>query len=436
MPCQLPSPPILTTNKDHNPLGKPLPKPSMDDTISLRCHIAALETELRLVKEQHVQSQNSITYLITILGNQNKPAVQTTHDHEIESLRSQLENALQCKAQLERLITTSQWAKSTPAPVSPPETSEELQETRVSPAVVEGNVGVDLLGSLSEEGDQEMSQIQEKVSCSVSEEGVHDGWAKIQRKIHENSENVSKEPAVRRVRILFHEHNRLAGAACFIKDLEDPDQYAKYWVNYACQHQEHTAEEWRSYYEAHIRPNRCETGTAQSVQMRSYSMDEVKQCDIPPAVQPTASPVSPLQHSKWAVPQPVAQWPTPQPRPHVRSPYAGSSYQSYEVTHYPASKDVGLRRTVLVSNIPIGMTVADVLSQLESDRIVEAKFAGTAGMKTLPPIMSNMAIVEFLDNEDAQMYVDVYSRHAVFDLKLIATPTRPLRRSRVDSGYN
>jgi hypothetical protein len=120
----------------------------------------------------------------------------------------------------------------------------------------------------------------------------------------------------------------------------------------------------------------------------------------------------------------------------VRSLYAGNSYLSYGVTHYPASKDVGLRRSVLISNIPIGMAVADVLLQLESDRIVEAKFAGTAGMKTLPPIMTNMAIVDFLDNEDAQMYVDVYAKHAMFDLKLIATPTRPLRRSRVDSGYN
>ena len=82
------------------------------------------------------------------------------------------------------------------------------------------------------------------------------------------------------------------------------------------------------------------------------------------------------------------------------------------------------------------MTLTDLFSELPSDRILEAKFAGTAGMKTLPPIMMNMAIVEFLDNEDAQMYVDVYAKHAVFDLKLIATPTRPLRRARVDSGYN
>lgn len=120
----------------------------------------------------------------------------------------------------------------------------------------------------------------------------------------------------------------------------------------------------------------------------------------------------------------------------MNSPNAGNSYLLYEVTHFPASKDIGLRRTVLVSNIPIGMTLAEIFSELESDRVLNAKFAGTAGMKTLPPIMTNAAIVEFLDNEDAQAYVDVYSKHAVFDLKLIPSPTRPLRRARVDSGYN
>ena len=120
----------------------------------------------------------------------------------------------------------------------------------------------------------------------------------------------------------------------------------------------------------------------------------------------------------------------------TKPPYASSTYQSYEVTHFPASKDIGLRRTVLVSNIPIGMTLADVFSQLQSDRILEAKFAGTAGMKTLPPIMTNAAIVEFLDNEDAQMYADVYAKHGVFEVRLVGSPTRPLRRARVDSGYN
>lgn len=277
-----------------------------------------------------------------------------------------------------------------------------------------------------------MSRLQDEASCSVSEEGVRDGWSHVKRKTDEKGVNRFDKPAPRRVHFLSHEHNRLAGAACFIEELKDPDSYAEYWVEYACQHRDHTAEEWRAYYEARIRPSRCGTGTAHPVHMRSYSMDDVKEYDILTPVQPAQPP---LQNSQWASPQPVARWPAPEPRLNSRLPCAGSSYISWEVTHFPASKDPGLRRTVLVSNIPIGMTLTDVFSQLESDRIVEAKFAGTAGMKTLPPIESNMAIVEFLDNEDAQTYVDVYSKHAVFDLVLIGTPTRPLRRARVDSGY-
>jgi hypothetical protein len=33
------------------------------------------------------------------------------------------------------------------------------------------------------------------------------------------------------------------------------------------------------------------------------------------------------------------------------------------------------------------------------------------------------------------MYVDMYAGHKVFGLMIVATPTRPLRRARVDSGY-
>ena len=120
----------------------------------------------------------------------------------------------------------------------------------------------------------------------------------------------------------------------------------------------------------------------------------------------------------------------------MKSPYTASTYLSYEITHFPASKDPSLRRTVLVTNIPIGLTLPDVFSELVSDRILEAKFAGTAGMKTLPPIMTNMAIVEFLDNEDAQMFVEGCARHEVFGVRVVESPTRPLRRARVDSGYN
>lgn len=430
MPSRLPSIPTPTTNS-FDLQGKMPPQPSMDDIIALHCRIAALETELRLEQEKLVNSQNGTLYLVSLVGQNHKLVLETSKDEEIQTLRYQLEEEREVNAHLKRLHTTSQWAKGTL------ETREEPEETVMSPVVKEKHAAGDLLGSISGEEEQELSKIQDEDTRSVSEKGVRDGWANIQRKIDVNCANAPKEPVIKRVRFLDHEHNRLAGVACFIKDLEDTDEYDEYWCDYANKHEGHTAEEWREYYECQIRPARFETGTAQSVHMHSYSVDEVKQYDIPaPVHQPVDSP---LQHSKWASPQPVSRWPASQPRPYMNTPYAGQvhlSYASYEVTHFPASKDIGLRRTVLVSNIPIGMTLVDLFSELESDRVLVAKFAGTAGMNTLPPIMTNAAVVEFLDNEDAQAFVDTYAKHAVFDLKLIASPTRPLRRARVDSGYN
>jgi hypothetical protein len=404
----------------------------MDDLISLHCRITALETELRLTKEKLIDSQNGTLYLVNLVDRNHRLVVQADQDQEIQTLRCQLDEALESNAQLRRMLATAEWSKKTL------ETGEEREET-ASSQVVEGDdlVG-DLLGSISEEEEEhdEMSKIQNDSSCSVSEKGVRDGWANIKCKIDAKRVDIPKEPPIKRVRFLDHEHNRLAGSACFINDLTDPVEYEGYWIDYATKHQDHTAEEWKHYYESQIRPSRFETGTAQPVHMHLYSKDDVKQYDIPMPVQPV--PVdSPLQHSKWSSPQqPISRWPAPQPREHIRSPYAGNSYLSYEVMHLPASRDVGLRRTVLVSNIRIGMILADVFAELVSDRILEAKFAGTAGMKTIPPIMTNAAIVEFLDNEDAQAYVDEYCKHEVFEVRLIASPTRPLRRSRVDSGYN
>jgi hypothetical protein len=402
----------------------------MDDLLSLHCRIAALETELRLEKQKLVDSKNGTLYLVSLVGQNHRLVVEANQDQELQTLRHELEEERTAHAQAKRMLATSQWAKKVL------ETGDKPEETVISPVVEEESVVGDLLGSISGEEEQEMSKIEGEISCSVSEEGVRDGWAHIQRKIDEKRVDTPKEPVIKRVRFLDHEHNRLAGVACFIQDLKDPEEYDEYWIDYANKHQDHTAEEWKEYYESQIRPSRFETGTAQPVHMHSYSKDDVKQYDIPTTVQ--SVPVdSPLQHSKWSsAQQPISRWPAPQPREHVRSPYAGNSYLSYEVTHFPASRDVGLRRTVLVSNIPIGMALVDVFAELVSDRILEAKFAGTAGMKTLPPIMTNAAIVEFLDNEDAQAYVDDYSKHEVFDVRLIASPTRPLRRARVDSGYN
>jgi len=50
-----------------------------------------------------------------------------------------------------------------------------------------------------------------------------------------------------------YEHNRLAGVATFIEDFGQ-EQYAEYWQEYACEHRDHSARQWREYYESEVRP--------------------------------------------------------------------------------------------------------------------------------------------------------------------------------------
>ena len=50
-----------------------------------------------------------------------------------------------------------------------------------------------------------------------------------------------------------HEHNRLAGKACWIEDYTE-EEYNEHWVKYASEHRDHSAGEWRKYYESKVRP--------------------------------------------------------------------------------------------------------------------------------------------------------------------------------------
>jgi hypothetical protein len=49
------------------------------------------------------------------------------------------------------------------------------------------------------------------------------------------------------------EHRSLAGNAVWIED-RDEEGYSKYWITYARKHPDHSARQWREYYEAEIRP--------------------------------------------------------------------------------------------------------------------------------------------------------------------------------------
>jgi hypothetical protein len=79
-------------------------------------------------------------------------------------------------------------------------------------------------------------------------------------------------------RIAAHEHNRLAGVATFIDDL-DNEAYAAYWQQYASEHRDHSARQWREYYEAEIRPayRKKLAGEVQAAEKVESSGDESKE---------------------------------------------------------------------------------------------------------------------------------------------------------------
>jgi hypothetical protein len=422
--------------------GKVLQQHTMADILPLRCRIVALETELRLVKEQLIQSQNGGAYLIGILGHQSQLGSQVRHDQELETVRAQLDDALQCNARLESLLATSRRARSIL------ETREERRanldlralkrggeleggddvfaaEERQANTVLRASkraaaekwdAGVDI-EKHADEPDGVVNVFEAEVDAIIrgddgegedllewedSEKGVRDGWAAMEEKTEDINVAVVQEPAVDGAQIETEDAN--------VSEVQ---------ISAVDVAQVSTLVEKKN---AEIIP---EIGTARSIHIRSYSREDVKSYDIQP-------PAAPLQHSQWSLPG--NRWPAQRPRPYHRPSYPEIPY--YNVTHSFHSTDPSLRRTVLITNVPVGMALSDVLNDhLKSDRILAAKFAGTAGMKTIPPIESNAAIIEFLDNGDAQMYVDIYAGQKVFGLMVVAAPTRPLRRARVDSGY-
>jgi hypothetical protein len=418
----------------------------MADTLPFRCRIAALETELRLVKEQLVQSQNGGQYLIGMLGHQPQLGIQVRHDQEIETIRAQLDDALQCNARLESLLATSHRARTILETRAERLANADLRALKRAAveqwdAGVEGskrvhgsdgvgdvlavekrqaNAGVGASKRADEDSVKDVFEAEvdamirgdegeDLLSWASSEKGVRDGWAAMEEKTGDADVVAVLKPAVNGVQVKTSGEKKGS-------EIQEPA------VNGV---QVETSDEKK---DTEIAP---EVGTARSVHIRSYSRENVKSYDIQPAA-------APLQHSQWSLPG--NRWPAQRPRPYARQPYqpyqAHAEIPNYNVTHSFYSTDPSLRRTVLVTNIPVGMVLSDVLDEhLKSDRILAAKFAGTAGMKTTPPIESNAAIIEFLDNGDAQMYVDVYAGHKVFGLMIVATPTRPLRRARVDSGY-
>lgn len=147
-------------------------------------------------------------------------------------------------------------------------------------------------------------------------------------------------------------------------------------------------------------------------------------------LQPTSTPV-----------QPAARRPNFGALP-VRALHGAHPRLDDEVKNFLFSQvDPTDTRTVLISNIPPNIILAEVLDKVRGGKILSAVFLSSAGMKTTPPIETNAVMVTFLHSERAKEYVEVCSKHWIFfwstewdapckaTVSLIQTPSQCLHAS-------
>jgi hypothetical protein len=459
-------------------------------TTTLLTRIASLETELRLTQCQLAQSQTATSYIITTLaGQQHQPqltaqnqaqlAAQKSQDQdaEIETLRAQLEDALRCNECLERLLATSRRAKAIiqnrmermahgrlraleRAGGDDVFEMEERMVARKEESVVEEEGMVvkkeeSMVDEFDEVVDEEIDN-GDLLGWSPSVKIVRDGWTLMEQAAmkstlteevainatNDNRSSIKAQDPATGVDTQIESSDeaglvRTKGSAVEGSHNECLDETGFTAIIKAAANRECADETIITSKAPEIE---IETGDARPIHLDPYHMTGGKQYSI----QPQASP----QRSQWSGPPPSThgpnphsetRWPNPRARPYTSTynrPYM-SRNPSLPIFNSFCSPDPTLRRTVLVTNLPIGLTAAGLLkNHLSSDRVLEAKFAGTAGMKTIPPIEKNAAILEFFDNEDAENFVGMYARHEAFGVMLVPTATRPLRRARVDSMFN
>ncbi len=98
----------------------------------------------------------------------------------------------------------------------------------------------------------------------------------------------------------------------------------------------------------------------------------------------------------------------------------------------------GCLLTVLISNIPITVTLTEVLDTVRGGKVIRATYLTTAGMKTVPPMSTNMVSVQFQDMRKANAFANFCQLNpmqfteagalqpTVASVELMHTPTRPL----------
>ncbi|CAK4013220.1 Hypothetical predicted protein [Lecanosticta acicola] len=92
----------------------------------------------------------------------------------------------------------------------------------------------------------------------------------------------------------------------------------------------------------------------------------------------------------------------PQSFEHIQEP---RTFPVDETELFAHSDDPRTRRTVLITNIPINITLSDVLDKVKGGKILSAHYAATAGMRTQPYMETNSVLVVFLVGRDAADFV-------------------------------
>ncbi|KAI5358528.1 hypothetical protein Slin15195_G109760 [Septoria linicola] len=102
--------------------------------------------------------------------------------------------------------------------------------------------------------------------------------------------------------------------------------------------------------------------------------------------------------------------------------------ETHELFATPAEGDAHPFRTVLISDIPIGTSLAEVLDHVRGGNVFSAICLDTAGMRTTPPLTTNCALVTFVDGRQARKSVKSHStsRSYPFTVKLLETVSRPI----------
>ena len=147
----------------------------------------------------------------------------------------------------------------------------------------------------------------------------------------------------------------------------------------------------------------------------------------------SSNPLAPPQGTSTAPSAPIpglaGGWPKPAPRRHQQAPlgprfHASASQkdpqtwnalffsiQQKSANVFALGSNEKSLRTVIITGVPVGTKLVDILDKVRGGKIVGANPVDTAGMKTTPPITTNTILVEFLGSKQAKAFVEFCASH-------------------------